>query len=67
MMDMKTVRSLASHIVTLGMPTEKLFDFLVIAESGNLQAIAVAVDKGITLEELCEGFRMAIDEKQKAN
>jgi hypothetical protein len=66
MMDMKIVRSLADHIAGLGWSTDKLLDHMMAAECGDIQAIATAIDKGITLEELCEGFRMAIVETMKA-
>jgi len=60
-MDMKIVRSLADHIVSLGWPIGKLTSHLEAAELGYLQAVAAAADKGITAEELRYAFRLAID------
>ncbi len=65
-MDMKTVRSLADHIISLGWTVDKLTAHLVAAECGHLQAVAAAADKGITMDELCAAFLMAINSQKGA-
>jgi hypothetical protein len=54
------VQSLADRFVAANWSIAKLRRHLLAAQDGHPQAVATAIDKGFTLEELCEGIRKAI-------
>lgn len=60
-MDMKIVRSLADHLVKNGHGAAELERYMVTMATAPSYAIAAAIDKGITLEEMRYAFRLAID------